>query len=107
VKTVEDITERKSAEFVLRAAEEALFEEKERAQVTLNSIGDAVVTTDLLGNVTYLNLVAETMTGWPCETHSAGRFQMCSISSTERHASRYESGTARHQGGQDRGAGPG
>jgi len=67
VKTVEDITERKSAEFVLRAAEEALFEEKERAQVTLNSIGDAVVTTDLLGNVTYLNLVAETMTGWPCE----------------------------------------
>ena len=67
VQTVEDITERKSAEFVLRAAEEALFEEKERAQVTLNSIGDAVLTTDLLGNVTYLNLVAETMTGWPCE----------------------------------------
>ncbi|MHB1074382.1 sensor domain-containing protein [Thiobacillus sp.] len=65
VQTVEDITERKSAEFVLQAAEEALFEEKERAQVTLNSIGDAVLTTDLLGNVTYLNLVAETMTGWP------------------------------------------
>jgi diguanylate cyclase (GGDEF)-like protein/PAS domain S-box-containing protein len=63
VHTVEDITERKSAEAVLRAAEEALFEEKERAQVTLNSIGDAVVTTDLLGNVSYLNLVAETMTG--------------------------------------------
>ncbi|MDD5389628.1 MAG: EAL domain-containing protein [Gallionellaceae bacterium] len=68
VQTVEDISERKSAEFVLRAAEEALFEEKERAQVTLNSIGDAVVTTDLLGNVTYLNLVAEAMTGWPRET---------------------------------------
>ncbi|MBW8458509.1 MAG: EAL domain-containing protein [Thiobacillus sp.] len=67
VQTVEDITERKSAEFVLQTAEEALFEEKERAQVTLNSIGDAVLTTDLLGNVTYLNLVAETMTGWPCE----------------------------------------
>ncbi|MFZ0470463.1 MAG: EAL domain-containing protein, partial [Thiogranum sp.] len=64
VQTVEDITERKSTEFVLRAAEEALFEEKERAQVTLNSIGDAVLTTDLLGNVTYLNLVAEAMTGW-------------------------------------------
>jgi diguanylate cyclase (GGDEF)-like protein/PAS domain S-box-containing protein len=64
VKTVEDITERKQAELVLRVAEEALFEEKERAQVTLNSIGDAVLTTDLLGNVTYLNLVAEGMTGW-------------------------------------------
>jgi len=32
----------------LRTAEESLFEEKERAQVTLNSIGDAVLTTDLL-----------------------------------------------------------
>jgi diguanylate cyclase (GGDEF)-like protein/PAS domain S-box-containing protein len=67
VQTVEDISDRKSAEFILQSAEEALFEEKERAQVTLNSIGDAVLTTDLLGNVTYLNLVAETMTGWSCE----------------------------------------
>jgi diguanylate cyclase (GGDEF)-like protein/PAS domain S-box-containing protein len=65
VKIVEDITERKTTEFVLQAAEEALFVEKERAQVTLNSIGDAVLTTDILGNVTYLNQVAETMTGWP------------------------------------------
>jgi len=64
VQTVEDITDRKSAEFVLRVAEEALFMEKERAQVTLNSIGDAVLTTDTLGNVTYLNRVAEVMTGW-------------------------------------------
>ncbi len=60
VQTVEDITERK-------VTEEALFEEKERAQVTLNSIGDAVLTTDLPGNVTYLNLVAEKMTGWSRE----------------------------------------
>ncbi len=60
VQTVEDITERK-------AAEDALFEEKERAQVTLNSIGDAVLTTNLTGNVTYLNLVAEMMTGWSSE----------------------------------------
>ena len=67
VQTVEDITERKMAESVLRASEEALFEEKERAQVTLNSIGDAVLTTDLEGNVAYLNQVAETMTGWSRE----------------------------------------
>ena len=64
VLTVEDITARKAADRVLRMAEEALFAEKERAQVTLNSIGDAVLTTDTTGNVTYLNLVAETMTGW-------------------------------------------
>ncbi|WP_226405090.1 EAL domain-containing protein [Ferribacterium limneticum] len=60
VQTVEDITER-------NAAEDALFEEKERAQVTLNSIGDAVLTTNLPGNVTYLNQVAEMMTGWSCQ----------------------------------------
>ena len=67
VQTVEDITQRKAAELALQVAEEALFEEKERAQVTLNSIGDAVLTTDLLGKVTYLNVVAETMTGWSWE----------------------------------------
>jgi diguanylate cyclase (GGDEF)-like protein/PAS domain S-box-containing protein len=44
---------------------EALFIEKERAQVTLNSIGDGVISTDVAGNVTYLNQVAEAMTGWP------------------------------------------
>jgi diguanylate cyclase (GGDEF)-like protein/PAS domain S-box-containing protein len=64
VKTLEDISERKADEFRLRAMEEALFEEKERAQVTLDSIGDAVLTTDLGGRVTYLNRVAEAMTGW-------------------------------------------
>ena len=52
--------------------EEALFAERERAQVTLNSIGDAVVCTDISGDITYLNLVAETMTGWSLE-EAAGR----------------------------------
>jgi PAS domain S-box-containing protein len=46
------------------AIAEASFVEKERAQVTPNSIGDAVISTDITGNVTYLNQVAETMTGW-------------------------------------------
>ncbi len=64
VQTVEDITGRKTVDRELALAKEALFEEKERAQVTLNSIGDAVLCTDILGNVTYLNPVAETMTGW-------------------------------------------
>jgi diguanylate cyclase (GGDEF)-like protein/PAS domain S-box-containing protein len=47
-----------------KIAEDALFIERERAQVTLNSIGDAVISTDLAGNVTYLNAAAERMTGW-------------------------------------------
>ena len=52
------------------AIDEALFEEKERAEVTLNSIGDAVLSTDTLGRVTYLNLIAEKMTGWSREEAS-------------------------------------
>jgi diguanylate cyclase (GGDEF)-like protein/PAS domain S-box-containing protein len=44
--------------------QEALFDEKERAQVTLDSIGDAVITTDHNGTVTYLNPIAEELTGW-------------------------------------------
>lgn len=50
-----------------KAVEEALFIEKERAQVTLNSIGDAVLSTDISGNVTYLNHAAESLTGWSRE----------------------------------------
>ena len=44
--------------------EEIEFIEKERAQVTLDSIGDAVICTDGAGNITFLNRVAESMTGW-------------------------------------------
>ena len=44
--------------------EGALFAEKERAEVTLNSIGDAVACTDVLGDITFLNVAAESMTGW-------------------------------------------
>jgi diguanylate cyclase (GGDEF)-like protein/PAS domain S-box-containing protein len=52
-----DITERK-------LYEEALFREKESAQITLQSIGDGVVTTDADARVQYLNPVAEELTGW-------------------------------------------
>jgi diguanylate cyclase (GGDEF)-like protein/PAS domain S-box-containing protein len=58
-RAIRNIAERKRVE-------EVLFTEKERASVTLNSIGDAVLSTDILGNVTYLNVVAEKMTGWLC-----------------------------------------
>jgi diguanylate cyclase (GGDEF)-like protein/PAS domain S-box-containing protein len=50
-----------------KTVEDALYVEKERALVTLNSIGDAVLCTNTTGEITYLNLVAETMTGWSRE----------------------------------------
>jgi len=52
--------------------ERALFDEMERAQVTLNSIGDAVICTDISGNITFFNLVAEKMTDWSWQ-EAAGR----------------------------------
>jgi diguanylate cyclase (GGDEF)-like protein/PAS domain S-box-containing protein len=53
----DDITFRKQSE-------QKLFEEKERAQVTLNSIGDAVITTCADGIIDFMNPTAEKMTGW-------------------------------------------
>jgi diguanylate cyclase (GGDEF)-like protein/PAS domain S-box-containing protein len=74
-----DVEYRRAAERALQSSEEsraenadALFEEKERAQVTLNSIGDAVVSTNFWGRVTYLNIVAERMTGWT-QAQASGR----------------------------------
>jgi diguanylate cyclase (GGDEF)-like protein/PAS domain S-box-containing protein len=54
------------------ASAEALYEEQERARVTLDSIGDAVISTDLWGRVTYLNAVAERITGWT-RSEASGR----------------------------------
>jgi diguanylate cyclase (GGDEF)-like protein/PAS domain S-box-containing protein len=56
--TVTDITERKRAE-------QKFYDEKERAEVTLQSIADGVITTDRSGNIDYINPIAEKMTGWP------------------------------------------
>jgi diguanylate cyclase (GGDEF)-like protein/PAS domain S-box-containing protein len=55
--TISDITDRK-------VAETRIFEEKERAQVTLQSIGDGVITTDAYGLIDYINPVAADLTGW-------------------------------------------
>src|SRR5262249_41523385 len=45
-------------------------EQRELLRVTLRSIGDAVITTSVDGRVTYMNAVAETLTGW---THDAAK----------------------------------
>jgi PAS domain S-box-containing protein len=76
-KITRDVSERKRAEenarrlleeeAARRAAEEhaaAIWEERERLRVTLQSIGDAVIATDSEGRVTLLNPVAEALTGW-------------------------------------------
>jgi diguanylate cyclase (GGDEF)-like protein/PAS domain S-box-containing protein len=47
-----------------RRMENALDQQRERALVTLQSIGDAVITTDVEGVIDYLNPVAESLTGW-------------------------------------------
>ena len=52
-----DITERKRAEIALQASEE-------RWATTLTSIGDAVISTDTSGRITFMNAVAEALTGW-------------------------------------------
>ncbi len=58
-----DITERK-------LYEDALFREKESAQITLQSIGDGVITPDARCNVEYINPVAEELTGWKVDAAS-------------------------------------
>jgi PAS domain S-box-containing protein len=55
-----------------RRAEEALRKQSEWLRITLSSIGDAVISTDAEGRVTFMNRVAETLTGWP-ESEAIGR----------------------------------
>ncbi len=64
-----------NAHAILRArqqAERELAAERERLRITLASIGDAVISTDAEGRVTYLNGVAEALTGWT-QAEAAGR----------------------------------
>ncbi len=57
---IHDITERKKAET-------ELFQEKEQLKVTLHSIGDGVIATDIDGRVTLINEIAQDLTGWSFE----------------------------------------
>jgi diguanylate cyclase (GGDEF)-like protein/PAS domain S-box-containing protein len=50
---------------------EALFAQRELAEITLNSIGDAVISVNVVGEVTYLNAVAESLTGWRSDEAAA------------------------------------
>ena len=47
-----------------QASEHALFDEKQRAEVTLNSIAEGVITTDREGRIRFMNPVAEQLSGW-------------------------------------------
>ena len=60
-----DISARKAQEQALHSLGVALAEQHERLRVTLDSIADAVITTDAEARVTWLNPVAERLTGWP------------------------------------------
>ena len=55
-----------------RLSEDALFSETERVEVTLNSLGDGLLSTDNSGRVNYLNKSAEAMTGW-ARAEASGR----------------------------------
>lgn len=64
----QDITE-------IKRIEQALFQEKELAQVTLASINDGVITTNSSGEVEYLNPMAERLTGWSLDTAKGNRLE--------------------------------
>ncbi|TPK98649.1 PAS domain S-box protein [Mesorhizobium sp. B2-4-16] len=94
-----DITERKEAEARLMVSAAMLADEKERLRVTLQSIGDAVICTDAANRVTFMNPVAEKLTGvdvgeamgkvlghvyWAVDEESGQRIGLTRPSSSER-----------------------
>ena len=61
-------------------AQEAIAEHRERLRVTLGSIGDAVMATDNGGRISYLNPVAERLTGWTSQEATGRRLEeVCRI----------------------------
>jgi PAS domain S-box-containing protein len=71
-----DALAKTNAEIARRAQiEDSLRRERETLEVTLASIGDAVIATDAVGRVTFLNPVAERLTGWPLEEARSQPFE--------------------------------
>jgi len=73
LKILEFVSDEIAISISRKKAEEALEEEKERLSVTLRSIGDGVITTDIKGKIVLLNKAAEEMTGWSNE-ESIGKY---------------------------------
>src|SRR6202035_5231087 len=48
-----------------KRSEKAFADEAQRVELTLNSLGDALISADISGRVTHLNGIAEELTGWP------------------------------------------
>ena len=97
-----DITQRKEAEARLMVSAAMLADEKERLRVTLQSIGDAVICTDAANRVTFMNPVAEKLTGvasgeglgkvlghvyWAVDEETGQRIGLSRPSSSDRHHS--------------------
>lgn len=76
------------ASIARKTREAILFSDKERAQVTINSIGDGVLSTDAAGLITFLNPVAERLIGWTCAEatgrHLSEVFQIIDAATRER-----------------------
>ncbi|WP_246674501.1 PAS domain S-box protein [Mesorhizobium sp. B4-1-3] len=94
-----DITERKQAEERLKISAAMLADEKERLRVTLQSIGDAVICTDAANRITFMNPIAEKLTGvdvaeglgkllshvyWVADEESGRRIELSRPSANER-----------------------
>lgn len=101
-----DITQRKEAEERLRVSAAMLADEKERLRVTLQSIGDAVICTDAGNRVTFMNPVAEKLTGviagdalgkglghvyWAVDEESGRRIDLTRAAATDRRHSDHNS----------------
>lgn len=75
IHTIEDISDSMSSRRAGQALRHSLQTECARARVTLECIGDAVISTDVEGRVTYLNPVAEQLTGWSHEAACGQPFE--------------------------------
>lgn len=85
-----------------RRAEEELQRQREWLRITLASIGDAVITTNTDSRITYLNTIAEKMTGWTTEEARGQPLEIVFNIINEDSAGGLEPGKPRLAGGRDR-----